>query len=89
MTKKHAFKLYSRVKVMINKYTIYILSIRAPQLLNTFVLNFEQVQVITRYCVKIVGWVANNVDLDETPRFAASHLGLHCLLRSVLCVLRF
>ena len=30
---------------------------------------------------KIAGWVANSVDPDETPRFAASHLGLHCLLR--------
>ena len=25
----------------------------------------------------------NSVDLDETPRSAASHLGLHCLLRLV------
>ena len=27
--------------------------------------------------------MANSVDPDETPRSAASHLGLHCLLRSV------
>ena len=25
--------------------------------------------------------MANSADPDETPRFAASHLGLHCLLR--------
>ena len=25
--------------------------------------------------------MANRVDPDETPRYAASHLGLHCLLR--------
>ena len=31
-------------------------------------------------CLKIAGWVANNVDPDETPR---SHLGLYCLLRPV------
>ena len=30
-------------------------------------------------CLKIAGWVANNVDLHS----AASHLGLHCLLRPV------
>ena len=27
--------------------------------------------------------MANSVDPDETPRFVASHLGLHCLLRLV------
>ena len=27
--------------------------------------------------------MANRVDPDETPRSAASHLGLHCLLRLV------
>ena len=32
-------------------------------------------------CLKNAGWVANSVDPDETPRSAASHLGLHCLLR--------
>ena len=34
-------------------------------------------------CLKIAGWVANSVDPDETPRSAASHLGLYCLLRPV------
>ena len=34
-------------------------------------------------CLKIAVWVANIVDPDETPRSAASHLGLHCLLRPV------
>ena len=34
-------------------------------------------------CLKIAGWQANNVDPDETPHSAASHLGLHCLLRPV------
>ena len=32
---------------------------------------------------KNAGCVANSVDPDETPHDAASHLGLHCLLRSV------
>ena len=36
--------------------------------------------------LKIAGCVANNVDPDETPRFAASHLGLHCLLRPVCSI---
>ena len=34
-------------------------------------------------CLKIAGWVANSVDSDEMPHSAASHLGLHCLLRPV------
>ena len=34
-------------------------------------------------CLKIAGWVANSVDPDETPRSAASHLGLYCLLKPV------
>ena len=34
-------------------------------------------------CLNIAGWVANSVDPDETPRSAASHLGLNCLLRPV------
>ena len=34
-------------------------------------------------CLKAAGWVANSVDPDETPRSAASHLGLYCLLRPV------
>ena len=37
------------------------------------------------YLSKITGWVANNVDPDQTPRFAASDQGLHCC--SVLPVL--
>ena len=36
-----------------------------------------------KLCLKIAGWVANSVDPDETPRSAASHLGLYCLLRPV------
>ena len=32
---------------------------------------------------KIAGLVANSVDPDQTPRSAASDLGLHCLLRPV------
>ena len=34
-------------------------------------------------CLNMAGWVANSVDPDETPRSAASHLGLYCLLRPV------
>ena len=32
---------------------------------------------------EIAGRVANSVDPDQTPRSAASALGLHCLLRPV------
>ena len=31
---------------------------------------------------RITGWVANSVDPDQTPRSAASDLGLHCLFRA-------
>ena len=34
-------------------------------------------------CLKIAGWVANSVDPDVMPYSAASHLGLHHLLRPV------
>ena len=37
---------------------------------------------------KISGWVANGVDPDQTPRFAASDLGLHRLLRFSVQILR-
>ena len=32
---------------------------------------------------KFAGGVANSVDPHQTPRFAASDLGLHCLLRLI------
>ena len=34
-------------------------------------------------CLNIAGWVANRADPDQTPRSAASDLGLHCLLKPV------
>ena len=34
-------------------------------------------------CRHLTGWVANSEDPDEMPHFSASHLGLHCLLRTV------
>ena len=33
--------------------------------------------------LKIAGWAANSVDPDQTPRSAASDLGLHCMHRPV------
>ena len=32
--------------------------------------------------------LANNVDLDQTPHFVASDLGLHCLAMTILRVSR-
>ena len=32
---------------------------------------------------KAAGWIANSVDPDQTPRFAASDLYLHYFLRHV------
>ena len=34
--------------------------------------------------VEVSELIANNVDPDQTPRSAASDLGLHCLLESLL-----
>ena len=63
--------------------TIFTISIQTLQLLNTIVLKFEQVQFTTRCCVKNC-WMS---DKQCRPwwdaAFAASHLGLHCLLRHV------
>ena len=43
----------------------------------------QQIYLLSMNVCKIAGWVANSVDPDQTPRSAASDLGLHCLLRSV------
>ena len=61
------------------EYGAFNQSIRTPQLLTILVLKFEQVIL----CLKITGGVANSVDPGETPRYATSHLGLHCLLRPI------
>ena len=46
-------------------------------------LKFIKYNLLPNIVTKIAGFVANGVDPDETPRFAASHLGLHGLLRPV------
>ena len=46
-------------------------------------ISLQQVILLPVSLSKIAEWVANTVDPDQTPRFAASDLGLHCLLRSV------
>ena len=47
-------------------------------------LTFEQSPFdLLSVCLKYTGWTANSVDPDQTPRSAASDLGLHCLLWSV------
>ena len=43
----------------------------------------QQVHLLPVNVCKIAGRVANSVDSDQTPRSAASDLGLHCLLRPV------
>ena len=45
-------------------------------------LNIYQVHLLTANVSKIAGWMANSVDPDQTPRSAASDLGLHCLPRT-------
>ena len=46
-----------------------------------FIRNFNKYNLLPKLCLKVAEWVANSVDPDEMPHFAASHLGLHCLLR--------
>ena len=41
---------------------------------------FKKSILLTVYVFKVAGCVANGVDPDQTPRFAASDLGLHNLL---------
>ena len=68
----------------INMVTVFTLSIRTPQLLTIHVPKIWTSTIhYPMLCLKIAGWVANSVDPDETPRSAASHLGLYCLLRPV------
>ena len=69
--------LCSFPKTGISVYRIY-LRIRTLQLLTIPVLKIKYPM-----CLKIAGWVANSVDPDETPRSAACHLGVRCLLRPV------
>ena len=35
-------------------------------------------------CLKLAEWMANSVDPDEMPHFAASHLGLHLFAEACL-----
>ena len=46
-------------------------------------ISLQQAHFTTYECVKKCWqkWVANSVDPDQTPRTAASDLGLRCLLR--------
>ena len=55
------------------------LSSELNQHLTKIVLNFEKKIFSTRFC----GRVADSVDPDQTPQYAASDLSLHCLFRSV------
>ena len=59
--------------------TIFTLNIHILTLYLILLFN-KSILLPTNLC-KIAGWVANSVDPDQTPRSAASDLGLHCLLR--------
>ena len=61
--------------------TIFTLNIH-----NLYSLPYTFLQKVnfTAYeCIEIAGWVTNKVHPDQTPRSAASDMGLHCLLRPV------
>ena len=57
-------------------------SIFTPLTLNLILLFNKSIQLPVNVC-KIAWWVANCANPDQTPRSAASHLGLRCLLRPV------
>ena len=60
--------------------TVFTLSFGIPYLLTILALKFEIVHSITLLlCLSIAVCRANSVDPDQTPRFAASDLGLQCL----------
>ena len=52
-------------------------------ILTILVLNLNKYNLLPNVVSKIAGWVANSVDPDEMLQNAASHLGLHSLLRPV------
>ena len=60
------------------RYCIYL-----PKIITPLLFILSSILLPIKVC-KIAVWVANSVDPDQTPRCAASDLGLHCLLRSVL-----
>ena len=64
-----------------NPYTVFTLSIWTPY--NTCSKIWTSAIYCPMLCSDIAEWLANSVDPDEAPRSAASHLGLHCLLRPV------
>ena len=49
----------------------------------SLILLFNKSILLPVNLCKIAGRVANSVDRDQTPRSAASDLGLYCLLRPV------
>ena len=61
----------------------FTLSIRASPPYHTCSKMWTSTIYSPMLCINIAGWVVNSVGPDETPRSAASHLGLHCLLRPV------
>ena len=63
--------------------TVFTLNIWTPILITIFVLRFDQVHFTPADVSRTPGWVANSLDPDQTPRSAASDLGLDCLLRHV------
>ena len=46
-------------------------------------LKLPQVDLLPMNVSKITECMTNGVDPDQTPRIAASDLGLHCLLKPV------
>ena len=62
---------------------LFLLKIRTPQLFTMhFCLNLNVILLLMDVS-KIADRVANSADPDQTPRSAASDLGLHCLPRTI------
>ena len=65
------------------KYSIYLKYLDTSTLDHSCSKIWTSTIYYSMLCLKIAGWIASSVDPDETPHSAASHLGLHSLLRPV------
>ena len=74
---------FSASDTLILGYHIYLKYSNTSTIYNTSSKIWTSTIYYPMLCLKIAGWVANSVDPDEMPHSAASHLGLHCLLKPV------
>ena len=75
--------------VTMSKYLLYLTKIlRHPKTLTYLSLNLNKAISLCANVSTTFGWVVNNIDPDQIPHSVASDLGLHCLLKSGVQILR-